>query len=152
MMKYTEEESPNRWLSHKVHHWATVLQFLPTIWFVQYMLGPKNVSSLIRSILSLPAPRSFYFDVCIVDHWSGSKVCVINMWIPVHHCPGQCLGLLLICNSYHVICIPQSTDQGGSKEWLLDFWTTSAKFYWLAMMAYGWWLHRTQNMRCEEQW
>ena len=27
--------SLNRWLSHKVHHWATILRFLPTIWFLQ---------------------------------------------------------------------------------------------------------------------
>ena len=26
--------SLNRWLSHKVHHWATILRLLPTIWFL----------------------------------------------------------------------------------------------------------------------
>ena len=28
--------SLNRWLSHKVHHWATILRFL-SIWFLQYI-------------------------------------------------------------------------------------------------------------------
>ena len=29
----------NRWLLLKVHQWATILKFLPTIWFVQYYVG-----------------------------------------------------------------------------------------------------------------
>ena len=31
----TPKYSLNRWLSHKVHQWATILRFLPTIWFLQ---------------------------------------------------------------------------------------------------------------------
>ena len=36
--------SLNRWLSRKGHHWATILRFLPTIWFVPWKL---------RTILSM---------------------------------------------------------------------------------------------------
>ena len=32
----TQKYSLNRWLSLKVHHWATILRFLTTIWFLQF--------------------------------------------------------------------------------------------------------------------
>ena len=32
----TPKYSLNRWLLHKVHQWATILRFQPTIWFLQF--------------------------------------------------------------------------------------------------------------------
>ena len=34
--------SLNRWLSHKVHNWATILRFLPTIWFLEFRNTWRN--------------------------------------------------------------------------------------------------------------
>ena len=40
----------NRWLSHKVHHRATILRFSSTIWFVQYLyFKDKSKCFMIRS-------------------------------------------------------------------------------------------------------
>ena len=53
--------SLNRWLSHKVHHWATILRFLPTIWCLQRITWPGRNSrymSLEISVLQKVTEKS----------------------------------------------------------------------------------------------
>ena len=50
----------NRWPSLEVHHWATILRFLTTIWFLQYHKETMNSLQIMIKWVNLTKPNSSF--------------------------------------------------------------------------------------------
>ena len=71
------------WLAHKVHQWATILRFLPTLWYLHSLLcsfedllsqlhqqqwSPLCYASVVRLTLSLSLPTAHYIHSLQAHH------------------------------------------------------------------------------------
>ena len=77
-----ESNCLKRWLAHKVHQWATIPRFLPTLWYLHSLLcsfedllsqlhqqwSPLCYASVVRLTLSLSLPTAHYIHSLQAHH------------------------------------------------------------------------------------
>ena len=83
-----------RWLAHKVHQWATILRFLPTLWYLHSLLcsfedllsqlhqqwSPLCYASVVRLTLSLSLPTAHYIHSLQAHHREREIIFMLFPW------------------------------------------------------------------------
>ena len=82
------------WLTHKVHQWATILRFLPTLWYLHSLLcsfedllsqlhqqwSPLCYASVVRLTLSLSLPTAHYIHSLQAHHREREIIFMLFPW------------------------------------------------------------------------